>query len=383
MINEYRPGLEDVIAAQTRLSRVDGEAGTLLLAGYPVETLAPRATFEEVVFLMWNLCLPSVAELAELKRDLSSARDLPAPTLALLRAAAERGAPMMDALRMAAASLSLTIVDEPAATPKVTLRRDARRLVASLPTVVATYARLRQGLTPVAPHPDLGHAANFLHMLEGEPPEAHRARALETYLATVVDHGMNASTFTARVVLSTQSDLISAVVAAIGALKGPLHGGAPGPALATVFEIGRKDRAEAVLRAKLERGERLMGFGHRVYKVRDPRAEVLRSAAARFYAEGDQRELYELACHVENVALGLLAEAKPGRRLETNVEYYTALVLHGVGLESELFTSVFAMGRVAGWTAHCLEQAANGRLLRPRAAYIGEEGRAWEELVER
>ena len=374
MNDEYKPGLEGVVAARTRLSRVDGQAGTLVLAGYPVEELAPRASFEEVVYLMWNGRLPSAAELSQLGGELAALRDLPAATLALLRAAAAGDTPVMDALRMATASSSL------ATSSSGSTVIDARRLVALLPSIVASYERLRQDLEPVAADPELGHVANFLYMLDGERPAPRRVRALETYLNTVVDHGMNASTFAARVVLSTRSDMVSAVVAAIGALKGPLHGGAPGPALDMVFEIGRPERAEAYLRAKLERGERLMGFGHRVYKVRDPRAEVLRQAAKIFYADGDKRQLYELAGHVEDVAVRMLSEHKPGRRLETNVEYYTALLLHGIGLGSELFTPVFATGRVAGWTAHCLEQEAEGRLLRPRADYVGEMGRRWSEL---
>ena len=201
-----------------------------------------------------------------------------------------------------------------------------------------------------------------------------RVRALETYLNTVVDHGCNASTFTARVIASTDSDLISAVTGALGALKGPLHGGAPGPALETVFEIATPDRAETVLRAKLEAGERLMGFGHRVYKVRDPRAQVLSEAcrALAVQASGDEdRKIFELAAHVEATALRLLEEHKPGRRLQTNVEFYTALLLHGIGLESDFFTPVFALSRIAGWIAHGREQRQEGRVIRPRLRFRG------------
>ena len=199
----------------------------------------------------------------------------------------------------------------------------------------------------------------------------------------MADHGLNASTFTARVIVSTGSDVLSAVVGALGALKGPLHGGAPGPALDMVLEIARPERAEAFLRAKLERGERLMGFGHRVYRVRDPRAEVLRDAAEGFFAADGDAELYHLTHHVEQQAVALLAEYKPGRRLETNVELYTALLLHGLGLPSDLFTPVFAMGRTAGWVAHCREQRAEGRLIRPRLVYDGPEDRSWVPVEER
>jgi citrate synthase len=212
-------------------------------------------------------------------------------------------------------------------------------------------------------------------------PSPERARGLETYLNTVVDHGLNASTFTARVIVSTRSDVISAITGAIGALKGPLHGGAPGPALDMVFEIGSADRAERVIRAKLDRGERLMGFGHRVYRVRDPRADVLSHAAERFYANDGARDLYTLARQVEATALRLLRERKPDRRLDTNVEFFTALLLHGLGLPTDLFTPTFAVGRVAGWAAHCLEQLKDGKLIRPQSEYVGPIGLRYKSEV--
>jgi citrate synthase len=202
-------------------------------------------------------------------------------------------------------------------------------------------------------------------------------RGMETYLNTVSDHSLNASTFAARVIISTGSDLVSAITGAVGALKGPLHGGAPGPALDMVFEIGSAERAEAYLREKIESGERLMGFGHRVYKVRDPRADVLSQAAAKMFAVDGDMALYELAKAVEGTAVSLLAEYKPGRNLQTNVEFYTALLLHGLGLSTELFTPTFAVGRVAGWLGHCFEQMENGRLIRPSSIYTGETGKIW------
>ena len=212
---------------------------------------------------------------------------------------------------------------------------------------------------------------------------AERARGLETYLNAVCDHGLNASTFAARVIVSTRSDLVSAVTGAVGALKGPLHGGAPGPALDMVFEIGRSDRAEEVILSKLARGERLMGFGHRVYRVRDPRADVLAAAAEKFYTTEGDRELYELARNIEKIALRVLAEHKPGRRLDTNVEFYTALLLHGVGLPKESFTPTFAIARVLGWTAHCLEQLRDGRLIRPESEYTGPVDLHFKPVSER
>jgi citrate synthase len=377
MDTQINQGLEGVVAAATRLSRVDGEAGVLLLAGFPVEEIAPRATFEEMAWLLWQGDLPAAPELEGFRRRLAGRRALPAATLELLRAAARQRVPAMDALRMAAGTLSL--VEGAGSDP----RADALLLTATFPTIVAAYWRLLRGEEPLAPREDLGHAANFLYLLAGEEPSAERARGLETYLNTVTDHGFNASTFTARVIVSTRSDLISGITGAVGALKGPLHGGAPGPALDMVFEIGTPERAEGVLREKLDRGERLMGFGHRVYRVRDPRADVLAAAAERFYGHGGDRGLYDLARSVEATALRLLHERKPDRRLDTNVEFYTALLLHGLGLPTELFTPTFAVGRVAGWTAHALEQLATGRLIRPQSAYVGERDRRWVPVAER
>lgn len=370
---QLRPGLEGVVAAETRLSHVDGLGGHLLIAGFPVETLAARATFEEVVHLLWYDRLPEEDELAALQARLAARRALPTATLELLRAAAARGCAPMDALQLAAGTLRLAA---PAALPP---EEEAALAVAALPTIVAAYWRLLHGHEPIAPDPALGHAANYLWMLTGQLPTAATVRGLETYLNTVVDHGLNASTFTARVIVSTRSDMLSALGGALGALKGPLHGGAPGPALDMVFAIGAPERAEPVLRELLARGERLMGFGHRIYKVRDPRAVVLEQAAAQLYASGGDHGLYELARHVERVALALLAEHKPDARLQTNVEFYTALLLHGLGLDSALFTPTFAIGRVAGWCAHALEQIGNNRLFRPQSAYVGAQGREWPE----
>jgi citrate synthase len=363
-------GLEGVVAAQTRLSHVDGQRGELIIAGFPVEELAANARFEEVAYLLFHDRLPSPGELDEYRRTLAANRTLPVATVELLRSAARAQVSAMDALRMAAASIDLEPSDDLASS-----------LIARFPAIVAAYWRLRHGHEPVAPHPELDHAANYLYMLTGAEPPPERSRALETYLNTVSDHGLNASTFVARVIISTDSDLVSAITGAIGALKGPKHGGAPGPALELVFESGSPENAEPVLRAHLDSGERLMGVGHRVYKVRDPRAEVLGAAAERLYTSGQAAqggmELFNLARHVENAAVRLLEEYKPGRNLQTNVEFYTALVLHGIGLETDLFTPTFAIGRVIGWIAHCFEQQATGRLIRPSSQYVGDDDRRW------
>lgn len=363
-------GLEGVVAASTRLSHVDGERGELIIAGLPLDELAANATFEETTWLLWNGRLPTSAELDGFRGALAARRALPAPTIALLRECARAAIDPMDALRIAAGTISLD-------------SDDAIGIVAKVPTIVATFWRLRAGSEPIVPRDDLSHAANYLYMLDGVTPDTERTRALETYLNTVVDHGLNASTFTCRVITSTGSDLVSAIVGAIGALKGPLHGGAPGPALEMVFEIGDASRAEEVLRRKIEAGDRLMGFGHRVYKVRDPRADVLAVAAERLFTRAGDMALYRLAREVELTALRLLEEYKPGRRLQTNVEFYTALLLHGLGLEVPLFTPTFAIGRVSGWIGHALEQREANRLIRPSSQYIGPRDLRWTPLAKR
>ncbi|MGB3635910.1 MAG: citrate synthase/methylcitrate synthase [Rubrobacteraceae bacterium] len=377
----FVPGLQGVVAAETRLSKVDGLNGELIIAGFPVEELATRASFEEVVYLLWHDALPGAGELKDFRRSLSERSGLSGATLDLLRAAAKESVPVMDALRMAAGTVDLDTSD--GSFDDTGYDRKALMLSARAPEVVAAYWRMLNGEKVIEPDPELGYAENYLYMLTGEVHDAEHARALETYLNTVVDHGMNASTFAARVIISTRSDIVSAVVGAIGALKGPLHGGAPGPALDVVFEIGEKDRAEPYLRQKIEDGERLMGFGHRVYKVRDPRADVLASAAERLYENAGDSDLYDLALHVEKTAVTLLEEYKPGRNLQTNVEFYTALLLHGVGLPTDLFTPTFAIGRTAGWTAHCMEQQELDRIIRPESAYVGPENRDWIPLEER
>ena len=375
--SDFKPGLEGVVAAETRLSSVDGQKGELIIGGFLIEELASKASFEEVCYLLWHDAkLPNANELAAFKQQLAAKRALPSATLNLLKGAAEHKVHAMDALRIAAGSLDLDLGET---------NDEARAFVltARIPSVVAAYWRLLHGQQPIDPRPDLDHAANYLYMLTGDLPSAARVRGLETYLNTVSDHGLNASTFTARVIISTQSDMVSAVVGAIGALKGPLHGGAPGPALDMVFEIGEQAKAEPYMRAMLDRGERLMGFGHRVYKVRDPRADVLAQAAQEMYRADGDMHLYELAKHVENVAIRLLDEYKPGRNLRTNVEFYTALLLHGLDFETGLLTPASAVGRVARWIGHSFEQQQRGRLIRPQSIYIGERNRHWVPVEQR
>lgn len=384
MTGAPQPPDGDVI--ETRLSRVDGLAGELVIGGYRLEDLAPQATFEEVAFLLWQGRLPRSDELQALKARLAASRALPEASLDVLRRAAAKRIPMMDALRLGMDSLALSGNEQ-------TADEDlAIRLVGATPALVAAYWRWLQGQEPVAAPKDLSHAAAYLAMLFDSAPSAESVRGLETYLNTVIDHGLNASTYTARVVASTRSDMVAAVVAALAALKGPLHGGAPGPALDMVFDILEKARAsgrsleeetEAWVRGAVSTGDRIMGFGHRVYKVRDPRADVLGSAAEILHRGSERETFYRQAQRIEQVTLRVLEEMKPGRNLKTNVEYYTALLLNGVGLPSELFTPTFAVARVAGWTAHFLEQTKHGRLIRPLEKYIGEDHRRWVPVAER
>ncbi|HLW97973.1 MAG TPA: citrate synthase/methylcitrate synthase [Candidatus Acidoferrales bacterium] len=370
-------GLEGVVAAQTRLSHVDGQNGVLIIGGYTVEDLVEHSGLEGAAHLLWRGRLPDRVEQRDLAAQMAELRQLSPLTLDLLRAAAK--APPIDALRMACATLSLGLSDPNAITPEADFIA-SMRLTACFPTIVAAHARIAKGQDPIPPRADLPLAANFLYMVHGREVDPAAARALDAYWVTVIDHGMNASTFTARVIASTRSDMVSSVTGALGALKGPLHGGAPGPVLDMLHEIKTADRAEPWLRNEIAQGRRIMGFGHRVYRVRDPRAEVLSRVAERLgQAQLENRQLYDLARHVEKTAVRVLAETKPGRHLSTNVEFFTALVLQALGLEPTQFVAMFACGRVAGWCAHVIEQHAEDHLIRPQSEYIGPIGMKVED----
>ena len=374
-------GLDGVIVANTELSEVDGQRGHLMVRGYDIEELAGRATFEELACLLWHGTLPDKDQLAAFKDELRRYRALPEETTAAIELAAKRMEPM-DALRFAVASLTADETDSEDDSRGANLRR-AAMLVARVPIIIANYQRLRNGQEPVPPRDDFGIAANYLYGLTSEEPDAARVRGLDTYLVTVADHGMNASTFTARVIGSTASDFVSAVTGAIGALKGPLHGGAPGPALTMIEEIGTPDRAEAWMKDAMAHGKRIMGFGHRIYKVRDPRAEVLYQAAGAMADDSGNREALDLAKAVEDAGVKVLAEEKPGRNLNTNVEFYTALLLREIGLSPDLFSPTFAIGRTAGWLAHLLEHREGGRIIRPQSEYVGPRDLHYVPIDER
>lgn len=352
-------GLDGVVVADTRLSEVDRERGRLIIAGHDVESLVGRVSFEEVVALLERGSLPDELERERVRASLAEARLLAFEKLPSLGDALARP-DGMDALRASLAHLG-----------EAEGFGAARRLVGAMAVFAAAWARARLGLAPIAPDASLAHAADYLRMIRGEPAGEARAAALDAYLATVSDHGMNASTFAARVVISTGSDAVSAVVAALGALKGPLHGGAPGPVLDMLDAIGRPEDAEAWIEGELLAGRRIMGMGHRIYRVRDPRAAVLERATSRLELAGVRTGRLELARAVERAAEGILRRRHPDRPLRANVEFYTAVLLDAVGLDRSAFTPTFAVGRVAGWCAHLDEQRRTGRLIRPASRYIG------------
>ncbi len=363
-------GLDNIYVAETSMSHIDGLKGKLTIRGFPLEEFASTKTNEEVSYLLMHGRFPTPEELDVHSREMRSNRGLPEATYDLIEAAARAGVHSMSALQMAVSSLSIEFGDVGSEDIE-RVKHVGLQIVAKVPTILASYWRLRDGKQRIAPREDLGQAENFLYMLNGEVPSPEEARGLETYLNVVADHGFNASTFVARAIVSTNSDIISALAGAIGSLKGDKHGGAPGPALDMIYEIGEVENVRSYVEKKLANKEVIMGFGHRVYRVRDPRAYVLSDAAEKLYV-GEKREFYEKVIAMEQEILKALAELKPGRKIMTNVEFFTALVLQGVGLRTDIFSSMFAMGRIAGWVAHIVEQYSDNRLIRPRAKYVGQ-----------
>ena len=350
----YSPGLEGVVAAESSIGLVDGINGRLLYRGYPIGQLVKRGSYAEVADLLWTGEWHAGVRMA--------CAPVPLAVLSTLRELPSDAAPM-DALRTAVSVWGATqkLIWPP--TPD-----QARALTAFSPSALAAFGRLRRGLEPVDPDPSLDLVEGFLYQLNGERPDAGTVRALDAYFVVGAEHGLNASTFTARVITATRSDIASAVCGAIGALKGPLHGGAPSEVVDQLSKVGSPEHAEQWINEALDRGERLMGFGHRVYRAYDPRAAALRTVAESMDVKP---RWLDLAIKVEDVALRILAERHPDRVLKTNVEFYTAAVLQGVGLTPDLFPSTFALARHAGWTAHVLEQAAANRLIRPDMRYTG------------
>ncbi len=355
-------GLKGIVAAETLISDVDGEQGRLIYRGYGIGDLTSRCSFEEAAYLLWFGELSDAEEVSGFSSEMKRQRGLPENLMDIIDLL-PAGMDMMSVIRTAISAEGGNY--DYGWKPVIS---QAIRLTALVPAIIAYRKRKIDGLEFVPPRDDLGHAANYLYMLTGETPSAAHVEALETYLILTLEHGMNASTFAARVTASTESDMVSAATSAIGTMKGPLHGGAPSGVIELLNEITREGDAEKVIRDKVMRGEKLMGFGHRVYKTHDPRAVALKVKLMELVGED---KWLDLAMEVEEIAIKVLAEMKPGRSLYTNVEFYAAAIMKAINMEAELFTPTFTASRIVGWTAHILEQAENNTIFRPQSRYIG------------
>jgi citrate synthase len=369
-----KEGLEGVVAARTGLSLIDGEKGRLSYRGYSIEDLAGDSTFGEVVHLLWYGELPNRAQLAETRRALASQRALHPDALEILRRFARDASPM-DMMRTVVSALAVHDPDVHESTREANLRKGIR-LVAQMPTIVAAHERLRKGKEPVPPDPDLGHAANFLAMLHDRRPEKPASRALDVAMILQMDHGLNASTFAARVTAGTLADLHAAVTSAIGTLKGPLHGGANHDVMVMLRTIGEVDRAADFVRSELQQKKKIPGFGHRVYKTIDPRAPILRALAADLGRSLGREKWFEMSLAIEKTC-------KEVKNLNPNVDFYAATVYSLLGFEMDLFTPIFACSRAPGWIAHVIEQHTDNRLIRPLEEYIGPPERPYVPIDKR
>ena len=361
-----KAGLEDTVATSSAICYLDGDRGVLAYCGYDIHDLAEKASFEEVCYLLWHRRLPTRAELGDLQSQLTEGRPLPEPILRLMRALP--GSDGMDLLRTLTSALGHYDPDASDHSPQANYRK-AVRLTSQISSIVATMGRVQAGGGPIQPDPVLGHAANFLYMLTGERPSGLATRAFDVALVLHADHELNASTFAARVAAATLTDIHSAIVAAIGTLKGPLHGGANADVMRLLLEIGPSaplEKAEEVVRAKLARKEKIPGFGHRVYHTEDPRATHLRQMSHDLGASSGSPKWFEYSDKIEQFI-------KADKKLNANVDFYSASTYHTLGIAVDLFTPIFAVSRVSGWTAHVIEQLDDNRLIRPRADYIGPE----------
>jgi citrate synthase len=359
-------GLEDVVATSSAICYLDGDAGVLAYCGYDIHDLARAATFEEVCYLLWHRRLPTKAELGDLQSQLAAARPLPEPIVRLMRSLPPVDG--MDALRTITSALAHYDAEASDAAPQAQYRK-AVRLTAQIGSIVATWGRMQAGGGPIAPDPVMGHAANFLYMLTGERPNSTAIRAFDIALTLHADHELNASTFAGRVAAATLTDIYSAVVAAIGTLKGPLHGGANAEVMKMLLELGEAasgDRIDSFIRGKLARKEKISGFGHRVYRTEDPRATHLRQMSRELGTRAGRTAWYDMSARIE-------ALVKAEKKLNPNVDFYSASTYYTLGIPIDLYTPIFAVSRISGWTAHVLEQYANNRLIRPRADYTGPD----------
>ena len=363
-------GLEGVVVGSTELSNVEGAIGRLSYRGYDIDDLAPNATFEEIVHLLLYGSLPNRHQLETLKREIGAGRSLPEPLVNAMQNFPKTAWPM-EVLRTIVSGLGL-FSPVNAQGEHLSDVHSAIELIAKMPTIVAAWDRIRRGLDPIDPRPDLSQAGNFIYMRTGKQPHAIEEDALDTYFVLLADHSFNASTFAARVAASTRADIYASITAALATLQGDLHGGAATAAFATFGQVKSPENAEPYVRNILDSGKRIMGMGHREYKVRDPRARHLEEMAQELSVHvGGGDRWYEIARAVEDASRKVLQEKKPGNTIYANVDFYTAPVLADLGIPGDEFTCLFACGRIAGWTAHVLEQMADNRLIRPQAAYDG------------
>ena len=372
--NVAKAGLEGIVAAQSRVSDVNGLEGRLIYGGYDIHDLAEYATFEEVIYLLWNGNLPTGSQLAALKEQLGQQASLPGGIHQLI-ASIPKGVSPMDMLRTVVSALSF-YDDDGADMSAAANRRRAIRLTARLPMIVTAFQRVRNGLDPIEPRGDLSMAANFLYTLRGEEPDDIATRTMDVAFVLHADHELNASTFAARVTAATLSDMYSAIVSAIGTLKGPLHGGANEGVIKNLLEIGSVENVETWVKEALAAKKRIMGFGHRVYRTLDPRAVHLRDMSRKLGERTGEMKWYEMSCKMQEVV---------GREkgLNPNVDFFSASTYYALGIPTDLFTPIFACSRIAGWTAHVLEQYANNRLIRPRAEYVGPRDLEYVPIEER
>ncbi len=373
-------GLEGVVVADITTSIVNGEEGKLLYSGYKIEDLAENALFEEVIYLLWHVRLPNKRELEQFRADIATNATLPDGILAILKALPNGSNPMA-VLRTAVSALAHYDTDSENLTDKDIARAKAKRMIGQITSIVAAWGRIRRGQQPVPPRVDLNLAENFLYMLTGHEPDPAAADGVNTYLVLLAEHGMNASTFSSRVTTATGADMHSAVVSAIGTLKGPAHGGANTEAMKMFLEIDSPENVEAWFQREVkEHGRRIMGIGHRVYKAHDPRAAILKVKAKTLAQSAGNTHWLDVAQKLEDLALA--DEYFIERKLYPNVDYYSAIMLYTLDLDLDMFTPLFAMSRIAGWTAHIIDQMG-GRLIRPRANYVGPKDLVWKPIDQR
>lgn len=378
--NQYphiNKGLDGIVAFSTTKSFIDGAVGELIYSGYNIDTLAENATFEEVCFLLWNDRLPNTDELKELENALIKEREIPSVVLDYLSNTNKEAEPM--AVLQSAVSMLADFDPTKGKFDSELFMNQAIALTAKIPTIIAAYDRIRHGKEVVAPLKEGSTARNFLYMLNGELPGEHAEKTMDLCLIIHAEHGMNASTFTCRTVCATMSDMYSAVTAAIGALKGPLHGGANTAVMNTLLELekqGKDADAVAFTKAKLAKKEKIMGFGHRVYKTFDPRGRHLQKMAKALSEETGHEELYRWS-------MDMLNTMKSEKNIDPNVDFFSATVYYSIGIQPDLYTCIFTMSRISGWTGHFMEQAANNRLIRPRSLYVGEKNLDWTPITQR